>query len=88
MNFHEKIKQIKQDYPHGTRIQLDHMNDPYSPVSDGTKGTVSFVDDMGTLHMIWDNGRTLGIVQDVDEFHKIGGDRKCARFLDFWTTAK
>ena len=75
MSFHDKINRIKALYPAGTRIQLDHMNDPYSPVPDGMTGTVAFVDDMGTLHMIWDNGRTLGICPDVDSFHAIGGER-------------
>ncbi len=88
MDFFERIRQIKAEYPTGTRIQLDHMDDPYSPVPDGTKGTVSFVDDMGTLHMIWDNGRTLGVCPEVDDFHKIGGERKCARFLGFSTMVK
>ena len=40
MDFFERIRQIKAEYPTGTRIQLDHMDDPYSPVPDGTKGTV------------------------------------------------
>ncbi len=74
MKFNDKINRIKADYPVGTRIKLDHMDDPYSPVPDGMTGTVTFVDDMGTLHMHWDNGRSLGVCPDVDRFHKIGGD--------------
>lgn len=73
MKFNDKIDRIKADYPVGTRIQLDHMDDPYSPIPDGMTGTVTFVDDMGTLHMQWDNGRSLGVCPDVDRFHKIGG---------------
>ena len=73
MKFNDKINRIKADYPVGTRIQLDHMDDTYSPIPDGMTGTVTFVDDMGTLHMHWDNGRSLGVCPDVDRFHKIGG---------------
>lgn len=34
----------------------------------GTKGTVNFVDDMGTIHMKWENGSTLGLIDGIDEF--------------------
>lgn len=67
-----KAEYYKKTYPVGTRIRLLHMDDPYSPVPDGTTGTVTFVDDMGTLHMKWDNGRSLGICPDVDSFEVIG----------------
>lgn len=33
--------------------------------------TVDSVDDVGTLHMRWDNGRTLGIVPGEDQFRVI-----------------
>ena len=67
-----KAEYYKNTYPVGTRIRLLHMDDPYSPVPDGTTGTVTFVDDMGTLHMKWDNGRSPGICPDVDSFEIIG----------------
>jgi len=47
------------------------MNDPHHPVESGTRGTVEHVDDMGTIHMSWDNGRTLGIVPGEDEFRRL-----------------
>ena len=59
---------IKAMYPEGTRIKLIHMDDPYAPVPAGTKGTVEFVDDMGQIGMRWDNGRTLALIPEVDEF--------------------
>jgi len=54
MNKHDiqraRVENIKRTYPPGTRIELISMSDPYAPVPSGTKGTVSFVDDMGTIH--------------------------------------
>jgi hypothetical protein len=67
----EMVKMYKEMYPKGTRIELIYMQDPYSPVPDGTKGTVECVDDMGTIHMKWDNGRTLGLIPGEDSFRKI-----------------
>lgn len=62
------VDAIKEMYHQGTRIELIHMDDPYAPVPSGTKGTVEFVDDMGQIAMIWDNGRTLALIPEVDEF--------------------
>ena len=33
--------------------------------------SVEFVDDAGTLHCKFDNGRTLGVIPGVDDFHVI-----------------
>lgn len=62
------VEAIKEMYPKGTRIELVCMNDPYAPVPSGTKGTVEFVDDMGQIAMRWDNGRTLALIPEIDEF--------------------
>ena len=59
---------IKEQYPPGTRIRLNSMEDPYAPIAPGTEGKVDFVDDVGTIHMKWDNGRSLGIVPGEDSF--------------------
>ena len=67
----KKIEWLKELYPEGTRICLDRMNDDPFPVESGTLGKVDHVDDIGTLHCIFDNGRTLGVIPDVDKFHKI-----------------
>ena len=64
------VNEIKEMYPKGTRIKLICMVDIQS-IPSGTKGTVEFVDDMGTIHMKWDNGRALGLISEVDEFEII-----------------
>jgi len=66
-----RIEFYKEHYPAGTRVQLDKMGDDPRPVPAGTKGTVVAVDDIGTLHVEFDNGRSLGICPEVDKFHKI-----------------
>ena len=68
---HEEVQRIKDRYPPGTRIRLNSMSDPWSPVPEGTEGTVDMVDDIGQLHMKWDNGRTLALVPGEDLFSVI-----------------
>lgn len=66
----KKVEMLRQRYPEGTRICIDSMDD-YCPIESGTSGTVEFVDDAGTLHCKFDNGRTLGVIPDVDDFHVV-----------------
>lgn len=67
----DKIKEIRQKYPKGTRIMLNSMDDPHHPVPSGTLGTVETVDDIGTIHMKWDNGQSLGLIVGEDSFYVI-----------------
>ena len=62
--------QIRLQYPPDTRIELELMVDAYA-VSPGTRGTVDQVDDMGSVHIKWDNGRTLAAIPGVDSFRKL-----------------
>lgn len=65
------INELKAEYPKNTRVMCDSMNDPYAPVPSGTKGTVTAIDSLGTIHVKWDNRQTLGLIYGVDSFHKI-----------------
>lgn len=65
-----EIAELRLNYPPGTRIVLDHMEDNWA-VPRGTRGSVTEVDDAGTIHMKWDNGRTLGLVSQADQFRKL-----------------
>ena len=66
---HNLVKRMKDTYAPGTRIQLDYMGDDPRPIPPGTKGTVRIVDDMGTVHCDFDNGRRLGLIPGEDAFH-------------------
>lgn len=59
------------EYPPGTRIMLLGMGNDPNPVESGTRGTVRVVDDIGTLHCDFDNGRSLGVVPGEDSFRKL-----------------
>ena len=65
------VQRMKDQYPPGTRIELDYMGDDPRPIAPGTKGTVRVVDDMGTVHCDFDNGRRLGLGPGEDSFHAI-----------------
>lgn len=65
-----RVAWLREEYPAGTRIVLDHMEDPY-PVPDGTKGTVHSVDAVGNVNCQFDDGRYIGLCIEVDSFHKI-----------------
>ena len=64
-------KLYKALYPKGTRVEVIEMGDDPHPIEPGTKGTVEVVDDMGTVHCTFDNGRRLGLIPNVDVFYKI-----------------
>ena len=60
------IEMLRQKYPAGLRVELTHMDDPYNKLPIGSKGTVIGVDDIGTIHVRWDCGSSLGVVYGVD----------------------
>lgn len=61
-----EIEQLQSVYHKGLRVKLLKMNDSYS-VEEGTLGTVQMVDDAGTIHVNWDNGRRLGVVLEAGD---------------------
>lgn len=67
----EELKQLKSQYPPGTRVILVKMDDPYTKLQPGDEGTVTGVDDIGTIHVKWDIGSSLGIVFGEDACRKV-----------------
>ena len=66
-----QAQRYKESYPPGTRVMLLSMEDPWAPVPSGTRGTVELVDDIGQIHMKWDNGRSLALVPGEDSFRML-----------------
>jgi len=67
----EIVEKLRKDYPAGCRVELLHMDDPYTTMVPGERGTVRCVDDTGTIHVNWDCGSSLGIVYGEDSCRRI-----------------
>lgn len=66
----EIVEQVRRQYPVGTRVELLHMDDVQAPPI-GTKGTVTGVDDTGSLMVDWDNGSGLNVIYGIDRVRKV-----------------
>ena len=66
----ETVEGVRRQYPVGTRVELIRMDDPQAPPA-GTRGTVTGVDDTGSLLMNWDNGSGLNVVYGEDLVKKV-----------------
>jgi len=68
----EVVEELRRKYPAGCRVELVHMNDPYNTkLVPGCKGTVTGVDDIGTIHVNWDCGSGLGIAYGEDSCKRL-----------------
>ena len=67
----QELEALRERYPAGTVIRLRHMEDPYAPVPPGTVGEVALIDDAGNIHMKWQNGSSLALIEGVDDFEVI-----------------
>lgn len=67
----ETVERVRKMYPKGARVELVQMDDPYSHLKPGDKGTVQFVDDTATIFVDWDSGSGLGIVYGIDRVKKL-----------------
>ena len=67
----ETLDTLRREYTPGTRVRLVSMDDPFSHMPAGAEGTVIAVDDIGTIHIAWDFGSSLGAVYGEDKVVKI-----------------
>lgn len=63
----QKAKYIREDYPKGTKVILEHMEGE-NDMPSGLAGTVQFVDAIGQIHVKWENGRSLALNAEKDTF--------------------
>lgn len=55
----------------GDRVELVRCSDPYTRLESGARGTVRFIDDMGTVHIQWDDGANLGLISGADSWRVV-----------------
>ena len=71
----EEVQRIRERYPVGATVELVLMNDPYNrSLVPGCRGRITAVDDIGTVHVAWRNGSTLGVVIGPDEIKIVPED--------------
>lgn len=64
------VESLRKAYPNGTRVELVQMDDVQAPPA-GTQGTVTGVDDTGSLMVAWDNGSGLNVIYGEDIVRKV-----------------
>ena len=66
----EQLAALRSRYPAGTLVELLQMDDVQAPPI-GTKGTVTGVDDVGSIMANWDNGSDLIVIYGIDRVRKV-----------------
>ena len=66
MTRHE-VEMIKEKFQPGMRILLHEMKGE-PRMYDGLEGTIGSVDDIGQIHVRWDNGSSLALNYEEDSF--------------------
>ena len=66
----QRAKMLKEMYPSGTEVELIYMDDRYAPPA-GTHGKVICVDDIGQIHVAWDNGSSLALIEETDSWRRV-----------------
>ncbi len=81
-----KLRKMREIYKNGTRVELEFMDDKYAPPS-GTRGTITGVDDAENIHVKWDNGSGLSLIEGVDKFWIVFGPTTvCYGRIQNWNT--
>ena len=86
MNFPNKktVEEMRNTYPVGCRIVLDHMDDPYVHIPVGSQATVTGVDDAGNVMCVWDCGSYLSLAYGADRAHKISTEDEAKVTMDWY----
>jgi hypothetical protein len=52
----------------GQRVTLLLTSDPYTKLRAGDSGVISSIDALGTIHVDWESGSTLGLIPGIDRW--------------------
>ena len=66
----DTVERLRRESPAGTLVELVFMCDVQAPPV-GTIGKVVAVDDIGTVHIAWRTGGSLGAAYGVDVIRKV-----------------
>jgi hypothetical protein len=66
------------------RVRLIRMEDPYTNLKMGDEGTIEGEDSMGQILVKWDNGSTLSLIPEIDEYQII--ENKVFKYFEFVNT--
>ena len=69
------LAQLRKQYPVGTKIQLISIRNEKDPILPGTIGEVTHIDDLGSIHMKWQNGSSLALIPEVDSFKVLEAEK-------------
>lgn len=58
----------------GVRIRLISTTDEFTRLRYGDEGTVTLIDDTGTVFVKWDNGSSLGLLAGHDRWVVLSQD--------------
>lgn len=70
-----RAKSIRARYPEGTKVCLEDMAGEKG-MPPGLRGTVFCVDDIGQIHVKWENGSSLALDVDADSFRVVERPKK------------
>ena len=65
----------------GMRIRMLHMDDQHG-VDEGMEGTIMRIDDLGTLHVNWDDGSQLGVIPELDKYELLPAEDEQVDIMD------
>ena len=69
------LEQLRKQYPKGTKLQMITMRNEGYPVPPGTIGEVAHIDDIGNIHVRWQNGSYLALIPEVDSFKVVAAEK-------------
>jgi len=63
----QTLLNIRRERLVGKRVRLVRTTDEYTDLRTGDEGRISFIDDIGTVFVDWDNGSGLGLVESAGD---------------------